>query len=108
MNAMNTDGGVFWAYWYFHLPNYVIAALIYTLLARVVLGLFVPHDWPNYIWRFFVRATNPVLAVVGLITPRIGHGTFLPVFAIFWLAVLRLTLWLALTSAGLLPQAPGV
>ena len=26
-------------YWYFHLPNFILAALMYTLLGRVLLGL---------------------------------------------------------------------
>ena len=27
-------------YWYFHLPNFILAALMYTLLGRVVLALY--------------------------------------------------------------------
>ena len=34
-----------WSYWYFHLPNFVLAALMYTLLGRVLLGLFVDPDF---------------------------------------------------------------
>src|SRR3546814_7620969 len=45
----------FWTYWYFHVPNYVIAALVYTLVARFGLSLFVSRDWQHYIWRFFLR-----------------------------------------------------
>ena len=48
------------AYWYFHLPNFVLAALMYTLLGRAVLGLIVGPDSSNYIWRFFCRITDPV------------------------------------------------
>ena len=43
------------SYWYYHLPNFVLAALMYTLLGRAVLGMFVDADSPNYIWRFFCR-----------------------------------------------------
>ena len=38
-----------WSYWYFQVPNFVLAALVYTLLGRFVLGFFVPADWDNYI-----------------------------------------------------------
>ncbi|NJL07638.1 MAG: hypothetical protein HC900_04765 [Methylacidiphilales bacterium] len=31
-------------YWYFHLPNFVLAALFYTLLGRVLLGIVVDAD----------------------------------------------------------------
>ena len=47
-------------YWYFHLPNFVLAALMYTLLGRALLGLIVEPDSSNYIWRFFCRITDPV------------------------------------------------
>jgi len=39
-------------YWYFHLPNFVLAALMYTLLGRALLSLFLDPDSSNYIWRF--------------------------------------------------------
>jgi len=42
-------------YWYYHVPNFVLAALMYTLLGRVLLSLFVEPDSSNYIWRFFCR-----------------------------------------------------
>ena len=34
----------FWTYWYYHLPNFVLAALMYTLLGRALLGLIVQPD----------------------------------------------------------------
>ncbi|TIV11798.1 MAG: YggT family protein, partial [Mesorhizobium sp.] len=43
----------FWSYWYFHIPNFILAAVMYTLMGRLLLGLFVPESWDNYIWRFF-------------------------------------------------------
>ena len=68
----------FWTYWYFHVPNYLLAAVLYTLLGRFLLGLFVPPDWNNYIWRFFCRVTHPVLAAVAWVTPVFVHSAFLP------------------------------
>lgn len=44
-----------WTYWYFHLPNFVLAALMYTLLGRALLGLSGQPDPDNYIWRFFAE-----------------------------------------------------
>ena len=94
----------FWAYWYFHIPNYLLAALVYTLLGRFVLGLFVPQDWSNYIWRFFRRLTDPVLAVVRVITPRLVHDMFLPLVAVFWILVLRVLYWMLLYQWNLTPS----
>ena len=102
---------LFWDYWYFHIPNSVLATLVYTMLARFGLSFFVPRDWNNYIWRFFLRLTDPVLYIVSWITPSYVHGVFMPLFAMFWLTILRVGLWVALNAAGLGPTtglaAPG-
>ena len=34
-------------YWYFHLPNFILAALMYTMLGRFLLGLIVDADSPQ-------------------------------------------------------------
>ncbi len=75
--------------WLFHLVNYLLAAVGYTMLGRFLLSLFVPADWDNYIWRFFRRITDPALIVVRRITPRsVGDG-LLPLVAFFWILFLR-------------------
>ena len=70
--------------------DYLFAALIYTMLGRFVLGLFVPPEWDNYIWRFFRRVTDPVLAVTERLTPRFMVEAFLPLVAVWWLFVARI------------------
>jgi YggT family protein len=97
----------FWHYWYFHLPNYLLAALLYTLLGRFVLGFMVPPDSSNYIWRFFRKLTDPVVAATGFITPRFIGPFLLPLVGMFWLTVLRVGLLIALFAIGLAPQASG-
>lgn len=95
----------FWSYWYFHIPNFILAAIMYTLLGRLVLGLFVPADWDNYIWRFFRRVTDPVIRVVRAITPSVLSDGVVMVFTVLWLMVLRLGLLLLLLQFGLAPMA---
>lgn len=94
---------MFWDYWYFHLPNYLLAALLYTLLGRFLLTLIVPADWPNYIWRNFCRLTDPALAIIGFITPRmIGHLVLL-LLAAYWMLLLRLLFVAVMHNLGLTP-----
>jgi YggT family protein len=92
------------SYWYFHLPNYLLAVLGYTLLARFILGFFVAPDWNNYIWRFFRRLTDPCLVGVACITPRQIPGIVLPVIAAFWTFLLRYLWFFMLWRAGLTPD----
>jgi uncharacterized protein YggT (Ycf19 family) len=86
-------------YWYYHLPNFVLAALMYTLLGRVLLSLFLDPDSSNYIWRFFCRVTDPIVAAVALVTPKAAPSVVLWLFGVvwmFWLRVLLLNVFLAL------------
>jgi uncharacterized protein YggT (Ycf19 family) len=85
------------------LPNYVLALVMYTLLGRFLLGLFVPEGSGNYILKFFGLITNPVLALVRPITPSIvPHGVLL-LLALLWVFFARIGLFLAIQNAGLLP-----
>jgi hypothetical protein len=98
----------FWAHWYFHIPNYILAALVYTMIGRLILGIFVPHDWDNYIWRAFRRLTDPVVAVVAFVTPRVLPPVVVMIFTVLWLSVARVVLAVGLNAAGLLPTAAAV
>jgi uncharacterized protein YggT (Ycf19 family) len=69
--------------------DYLLSALMWTMAGRFLLGLFVPPDWHNYIWRFFRRVTDPVIAVVQRITPSFMIEGLLPLVAIWWLFVVR-------------------
>jgi len=92
----------FFSYWYFHLPNFVLAALMYTLLGRALLGFFVDPDSQNYIWRFFCRITDPVVVAVALVTPKAAAPVVLWLFGVvwlFWLRVLMLYVFLLLGAA---------
>src|SRR5687767_751318 len=85
------------SFWYFHLPNFVLAALMYTLLGRALLGLIVGPDSQNYIWRFFCRITDPVVGVVAMVTPKATAPVIVWLFGVvwlFWLRVLLLNLFL--------------
>ena len=97
-------GGSFLANWYFHLPNFVLAALMYTLLGRVLLGLIVQPDSNNYIWRFFCRLTDPVIAAVGAVTPKDAAPVVVWLFGVVWLFWLRVLLLHAFLYFGALPR----
>jgi YggT family protein len=95
----------FWAYWYFHLPNFVLAALMYTLLGRVLLGLLVQPDSSNYIWRFFCQITDPVVRVVALVTPKAVAPVVAWLFGVVWLFWLRAGLVYLYLLFGAVPRA---
>lgn len=92
----------FWSLWYFNLPNFVLAVVMYTMLARALLGLFVEHDSKNYIWRAFCAITDPALKLVSPITPKATAPVVLWLFGFVWMFWLRVILLLVFLSTGLL------
>jgi uncharacterized protein YggT (Ycf19 family) len=101
MSAADT----FLTHWYFHLPNLFLAALMYTLLGRLLLSLFFPPASQAVVWRVFCQLTDPVLRLVGAITPRLAPPIVVLAFAIVWCLFLRMVLLIALAGAGLVPRA---
>jgi len=94
-------------YWYYHLPNFVLAALMYTMLGRFLLGLMVDPDSPNYIWRFFCRFTDPVLGVIAMVTPKVTAPAVLWLFGFVWMFWLRVVLHYGLLVLNLAPKLGG-
>lgn len=95
----------FWSYWYFHIPNFALAAVMYTLIGRLVLGFFVPENWDNYIWRFFRLITDPFVKVVRFVTPLVFSHTVVIVFAVLWTMAIRLVYLVTLINLGLGPSS---
>ena len=95
----------FASYWYFHIPNFILAALMYTMLGRVLLSLMVDPDSPNYIWRFFCRITDPVIAAVAIVTPKVTAPVVRWLFGFVWLFWIRVALHYTLLLFNLAPRA---
>lgn len=96
-------GGTILSLWYFHLPNFILAVLMYTLLGRAMLGLIVQSDSQNYIWRAFCRLTDPVIAVIALVTPKAAAPVVVWLFGFVWLFWLRVGLLYLFLALGAIP-----
>lgn len=94
-------------FWVFHLPNLVLAALIYTLLGRYILSLFFPPDSNKVIWRVFCQITDPILNLIRQMTPALVPAPLLNLFAVVWLFLLRFVLFYIVRMLGLLPAVSG-
>jgi hypothetical protein len=97
------SGNPIFVYWYFHLPNLILAALMYTAIGRVILTFIFDPDSPNFIWRFFLRLTDPVIKLVGYVTPRAVPPMFVLLFSIVWLFAARVALLMLVTIVGAAP-----
>jgi hypothetical protein len=92
------------SHWYFHLPNFILAALMYTVLGRVILGLIIDQNSQNYIWRFFCRLTDPVVSAVAVVTPRAAAPVILWLFAFVWLFWIRVAFFALVAALGPSPR----
>lgn len=99
-----TPSEAFITYWYFHIPNLALAALIYTLLGRYLLGLFFRSNSEAVILKVFRSITDPVLNGVRAITPAIVPNGLVMVFAIAWLMAARMFWFLTCVAAGMRPS----
>lgn len=94
----------FFAHWYFHVPNLLMAAMIYTLIGRYLLEIFLSRKPDAVILRVFRTVTNPVVRLVRGITPLIVPDGLVVVFAICWLMAGRMFWFLTCVAAGMRPN----
>jgi YggT family protein len=98
-----TPANPIYAYWWFHLPNLLLAALMYTVLGRFVLNFIFDPDSKNYIFRAFVRITDPVVRAVAFVTPAAVPHMVVLLFAAIWLLAGRVAFYILFASFGLAP-----
>jgi YggT family protein len=88
----------------FTLPNYLLAALTYTMLGRIILSFLFAARPDAVINRVFAQVTDPVVRVVRFFTPGIVATPLVLVLAIFWLTALRIALFLLTRWLGVGPS----
>lgn len=91
----------FATYWWFHIPNLLMAALIYTLIGRYLLELFFARKQDAVILKVFRSVTDPVVKLVRLITPAIVPEGLVVVAAVLWLMAARLFWFLTALTYGM-------
>ncbi len=95
-----TATDAFTTYWWFHIPNLALAALIYTLIGRYALELFF-RGREVVILKVFRTVTRPVVGAVRAITPAIVPDGLVIVFAIAWLMAARMLWFLNAVAFGM-------
>lgn len=96
-----TPAESFATYWWYHVPNLLMAALIYTLIGRYLLELFFRKKPDAVILRVFRSITDPVAKLVRLITPAIVPNPLILVLSIAWLMAARMFWFLTAVAAGM-------
>ena len=76
--------------------DYVLGAIMWTLIGRFGMGLFLPEDSSFFFMRFFVRSTDPLLKLFAPITPGFLIRPMVPLFVAWFFYMIRFYLmpWL--------------
>lgn len=88
-------------YWWFHIPNLALAALIYTLVGRYILEILFAKKQDAVILKVFRSITDPVVGAVRYITPAVVPDGLVVVAAMFWLMALRMFWFLTALTYGM-------
>lgn len=69
--------------------DYALGAIMWTLLARAVLDLFIAPDRDMVLVTAFRQVTNPVIRAFHKITPAFLAPPFIPVYVAWWFYLVR-------------------
>jgi uncharacterized protein YggT (Ycf19 family) len=94
-------------YWLYTIPNFILAAAMYTLMGRYLLSLVFKPDSQLVIWTVFTQLTNPILRFVRSLTPLVVPEGLVMVFSIFWIVLARILLLIVAVVFGFAPRFGG-
>lgn len=76
--------------------DYVLGVVMWTLVGRFGMRIFLPEESNFFFSRFFIRATNPLLKLFNPITPSFLIPPFVPLYVAWFFFMVRFYLmpWL--------------
>ena len=69
--------------------DYVLGVVMWTLIGRFAMGIFLPEDSSFFFMRFFVKSTNPLLKVFSPITPEFLIKPLVPIYVAWFFFMIR-------------------
>lgn len=94
------QGSPIYESWAFIVPNFILAALMYTLLGRFLLAIVFREDSDKTIWRVFKTITSPFVASTRVITPLMVPDRLVVLFSAIWVLLARIGLFFTFLAAG--------
>ena len=69
--------------------DYLLGVVMWTLIGRFAMGIFLPEDSSFFFMKFFVKSTNPLLKVFAPITPEFLIKPMVPIFVAWFFFMVR-------------------
>ena len=71
------------------IPDYILGAIMWTLIGRAGMNIFLREDSGFFFMRFFVRTTEPLLRAFAPITPKFLVRPLVPLYVAWFFFMLR-------------------
>lgn len=78
------------------ISDYLLGVVMWTLIGRFAMGIFLPEDSSFFFMKFFVRSTDPVIKLFKYLTPSFLIQPLVPLYVAWFFFMLRFYLmpWL--------------
>ena len=78
------------------ITDYLLGVVMWTLIGRFAMGLFLPEDHTFFFMRAFVKGTNPIIKLFKWITPSFLIQPLVPLYVAWFFFMFRFYLmpWL--------------
>lgn len=76
--------------------DYVLGVIMWTLVGRTGMSLFLPDNSSFFFMRFFVRVTDPIIKAFRFITPSFLVHALVPLYVAWFFFMIRFYLMPAL------------
>ena len=69
--------------------DYIMGMIMWTLIGRFGMGIFLPQDSSFFFMKFFVRSTNPLLRLFSPVTPNFLIEPLVPLYVAWFFYMIR-------------------
>ena len=69
--------------------DYLLGVVMWTLIGRFAMGIFLPEDSTFFFMKAFVKMTNPVIKVFAIVTPSFLVQPLIPISVAWFFFMVR-------------------
>lgn len=71
------------------ITDYLLGVVMWTLIGRFAMGIFLSEDSSFFFMKFFVRSTNPVIKIFKPVTPSFLIPPLIPIYVAWFFFMVR-------------------
>ena len=71
------------------ITDYLLGVVMWTLIGRFAMGIFLPEDSSFFFMKAFVKMTNPVIKVFAIVTPSFLVQPLIPIYVAWFFFMVR-------------------